>query len=93
MRTRLSEFKTYVRIKASSFARRPADVDDFYQEGILAAWQALSDDPEATKSYVHQRITWRMIDHAKRRLYKNPADISADEDYSNELYSDYSMED
>lgn len=90
MRTkcRLKEFESYIRTKARRFARRPDDVDDFIQEGRLAAWQALQDDPKATKSYVHQRISWRVSDFATRRIYKNPEEISANESFGHILWGD-----
>ena len=92
-RSRLSEFEAFVRGKANKFARREADFDDFYQEGMLAVWQALEDDPGATRSYVYQRVEWRMLDHVKRRIYKYPEEFSVGEGYNNLLYADYSFDD
>lgn len=88
----LKEFETYIKVKARSMARRHDDIEDFEQEGRLAAWQAICDDPVATKSYVQKRINWRMIDFMQRKIYKNPAEISADDVFGNLLYGDYTLD-
>lgn len=86
---KLSDFETHIISKARSFAKRTADVEDFEQIGRLAVYQALLDDPTATKSYVHQRIEWRMIDFYNRVLYKNKEELSANEMFGNQLWGEY----
>ncbi len=68
MKRGLKEFERFISLKAHHHAYEKSDVDDFLQEGRLAAWLALKRDPNATKSYVQQAIEWRMIDYA-RRMY------------------------
>ena len=68
MKQRLSEFEKYIGMKARKHAYEQSDYDDFFQEGMIAAWQALDRDPKATKSYVKQAVEWRMIDFA-RKMY------------------------
>lgn len=84
----LKDFERYIKAKAWGFARREADVEDFQQIGRLAAHQALQDDPAATRSYVYQRIDWRMIDYYKRAIYKNPQELSANHLYGHLLWGD-----
>ena len=86
---KLKDFERYIKAKAWSFAKREADVEDFQQIGRLAAYHALQDDPNATRSYVYQRIDWRMIDFYKRNIYKNPQEYSANEMYGNALWGEY----
>lgn len=86
---RLKEFEPYIKSRARSYANRYDDIEDFEQIGRLAAFAALKEDPNATKSYVHRRIEWRMSDFWKRGIYKNPAELSADELFNNVLYGDY----
>jgi DNA-directed RNA polymerase specialized sigma24 family protein len=90
---KLADFETYIKHKAYSFAKRPADIDDFEQIGRIAAYSALEDDPTATKSYVYQRIDWRMIDFYQRNIYKNPEERSANEMFGNAIWGEYTMED
>lgn len=92
-RFKLKDFERYIAAKSYSFARREADVDDFKQIGRLAAHSALEDDPTATRSYVYQRIDWRMIDFAKRNIYKNPQEYSANDMFGNALWGEYVLED
>lgn len=68
MKRELKEFERFISIKAQGHAYEASDVDDFKQEGRIAAWQAIKRDPEATKSYVQQAIEWRMIDYT-RKIY------------------------
>ncbi len=90
---KLQDFEKYIKAKAISFAKRNADIEDFQQIGRLAAHQALQDDPQATKSYVYQRIDWRMIDFYNRNIYKNPYEYSANEMFGNAIWGEYVMDD
>lgn len=92
-KSRLPEFESYIRMKAKYFARRPEDVQDYEQEGRIIAWQALQDDPNATKSYVRQRIDWRLMDFTTRVIYKNPEEMSANELFGDVLWGDNTFED
>ena len=67
----LSYFEAYILTKAREYANVEADIEDFQQEGRIAAWEALQEAHGlyGTKSYVYQRIDWRMLDYA-RKLYK-----------------------
>jgi DNA-directed RNA polymerase specialized sigma24 family protein len=85
--SRLGEFTTFIAIKANSHAYEGSDVDDFKQEGMLAAWKALLRDPDATKSYVQQAIEWRMIDYA-RKVYAH-RELGYTPSQENMLYGNY----
>jgi DNA-directed RNA polymerase specialized sigma24 family protein len=87
---RLREFKTFISIKAQSHAYEQSDVDDFKQEGLIAAWMALGRDPNATKSYVQQAIEWRMIDYA-RKIYAH-RELGYSPSHENMIYGNYGDE-
>ena len=84
---RLNSFERFITMKAYAHAYEPSDVDDFKQEGRIAAWQALKRDPLATNSYVHQAIEWRMIDYA-RKVYAQ-RDVGYSTTHENILYGNY----
>ncbi len=90
MRT-LKEFEYYISNKAKYYSRRDDDIQDFEQEGRLAAWQAIQRDNNATKSYVYQAIDWAMLVYLNRVAYKNPEEISADEHFGGILWGDESF--
>lgn len=85
---RLPEFETYIRARARQFARREADIEDFYQEGRIGAMVALRKDPDATKSYVKQAVEWSMLLYVNRGIYKNPEEMSANEMFGPMLWGD-----
>ncbi len=92
MKSRLGEFESYIQVKARSFARKPVEVSDFEQEGRIAAWQALQKDPDATKSYVQQRIDWMLLNYSNRYVHKNPEEYSADEMFSGIIWGETEYE-
>ena len=87
MNRRLKQFERYIKMKANSHAYEDSDVDDFEQEGRIAAWMALKRDPDATKSYVQQAIDWRMIDYA-RKVYAH-REVGYTPSIENLLYGNY----
>ncbi len=68
LKAKIKEFAPFIKRQARVMADGQWDWEDFIQEGNIALWQALKHDEEATKSFIHQRIRWRMLDHA-RRIY------------------------
>lgn len=88
---RLREFERYIAIKANNYAYEPSDVDDFKQEGLIAAWMALGRDPNATKSYVQQAIEWRLIDYA-RKVYAH-RELGYTPAHENIIYGNYGESD
>jgi DNA-directed RNA polymerase specialized sigma subunit len=88
----LEHYEDFIIYRARELANVPADVDDFAQEGRLAAWQALerADDVRGRIAFVQQRITWRMIDYA-RKLYKvsEKEVVGFTPQQRNLLYGDY----
>ena len=74
-------------MKARYYANIKDDIDDFIQEGLIAAWKALERDPNATNSYVHQAIEWRMIDYA-RKIYAH-VEVGYTPAMENMLYGNY----
>lgn len=88
---RLKSFYTYIGIKARSHAYEYSDFDDFMQEGLVAAWQALQRDPDATKSYVQQAVEWRMIDYA-RKVYAH-RELGYSPAHENIIYGNYGEDD
>jgi hypothetical protein len=84
---RLKEFENFIKLKAHNLAYNINDVDDFKQEGRIAAWHALRRDPNATKSYVQQAVEWRMIDYA-RKIYTHQ-ELPYTPAMENMLYGNY----
>lgn len=70
LKNRIKEFMPFIRMLAHNMSDGQWDWEDFEQEGQIALWQALEFDIHATKSFIQQRIRWRMLDHA-RRIYPN----------------------
>lgn len=91
VRKRLQEFTPYIRMKARAIADGPWDWEDFEQEGRIALWKALEFDPHATKSFLHQRIQWRMLDYA-RRIYPNK-EVAYTPKQENMLYGNFTIDD
>jgi DNA-directed RNA polymerase specialized sigma subunit len=87
MSRELSEFTRFITLKAQSYAYQRSDVDDFIQEGMIAAWQAIERDPEAYDSYVKKAIEWRMIDYA-RKIYSR-REVGYTSTHENLLYGNY----
>lgn len=87
---RLEEFERFITMKARYIAYEDSDVDDFEQEGRMAAWTALKKDPEATKSFVQQAIEWRMIDYA-RKVYAH-REVGYTPAQENLIYGNYGEE-
>jgi DNA-directed RNA polymerase specialized sigma subunit len=86
---RINEFESVIKAKATSYARRADDVEDFQQIGRLAVFKALQDDPKATKAYINQRIDWDMLSYITRSIYKNPEESSADEQFGHILWGEF----
>lgn len=84
---KLAEFERYIDLRAKNLAYRVDDYDDFKQEGRLAAWKAMQQDPYATKSYIQQAIDWRLVDLA-RKLY-NHVEEQFTSQHENILYGAY----
>jgi DNA-directed RNA polymerase specialized sigma24 family protein len=84
---RLREFEVFISVKAQHYAYEQSDVDDFKQEGLIAAWMALGRDPDATKSYVQQAVDWRMIDYA-RKVYAH-REMGYSPAHENLIYGNY----
>jgi DNA-directed RNA polymerase specialized sigma24 family protein len=87
MKDRLSEFEPFITMKARNIAYNNNDIEDFAQEGRIAAWKALQKDPSGTKSYVQKAVEWRMIDYA-RKVYAH-IEVGYTPAMENMLYGNY----
>jgi DNA-directed RNA polymerase specialized sigma subunit len=84
IKEKIKEFTPFIRRTARVMADGEWDWEDFIQEGNIALWQALEFDRNATKTFIHQRIRWRMLDHA-RRIYPNK-EVGFSPQHENLLY-------
>lgn len=91
MKRGLKDFERFISLKANHYAYEKSDVEDFQQEGRIAAWQALERDPNATKSYVQRAVEWKMIDYA-RKIYAH-RESGYTPGMQNLLFGDYGDED
>lgn len=67
----LEHYELYILFKAREMANVDADIEDFQQEGRIAAWKALRTQQNRSGQviYIRNMIDWRMTDY-QRKLYK-----------------------
>jgi DNA-directed RNA polymerase specialized sigma subunit len=87
LKSKIREYTPFIKMKARMMADGEWDWEDFEQEGMIALWKALEFDPSANKSFLRQRIEWRMRDYA-RKIYPNK-EQGFSPHHENMLYGNY----